>query len=272
MSVFRRRGFQAYREEQERREREREKRKGRIWRFLLQDGEEDVPIRFLTEEPILFYEHTIKTPDGKYDRVTCMGDDCEYCKRGNRPSYKGAWLVVDGREIEVEEKKDGKPTGKTKIIKDRVKLYVRGSTDIAKLDRLSRKWGLTSRPWFVTKTGQNTSTSYELDRGEPSELTVKEIQQLLSQLPEEVISHYDGTMESLYDIVEYYIFDDVELGNNNSSSEKSSSNVSDDDEDVDDDGVMDLDEDVQSVDDGDEEEEVKPKKTLAKKKKIFKRK
>ena len=36
MSVFRRRGFQAYREEQERREREREKRKGRIWRFCIE--------------------------------------------------------------------------------------------------------------------------------------------------------------------------------------------------------------------------------------------
>ena len=263
MSVFRGRGFKAHQEEQQRREKEKEKRKGRVWRFFLQDGEEDVPIRFLTEEPILFYEHTIKTPDGKYDNVTCMGDDCEYCERGNRPSYKGAWLVVDGREIEVEEKKDGKPTGKTKIIKDRVKLYVRGSTDIAKLDRLSRKWGLTTRPWFANKTGSGTSTSYELDSGEPSELTVKEIQQLLSQLKEEVSNHYDGTMESLYDIVEYYIFDDVQLGN---SSEKSSSNVSDDEDDGE---AMDLDEGVQSIDDEEES-----KKTLAKKKKkkIFKRK
>ena len=65
MSVFRGRGFKAHQEEQQRREKEKEKRKGRVWRFFLQDGEEDVPIRFLTEEPILFYEHTIKTPDGK---------------------------------------------------------------------------------------------------------------------------------------------------------------------------------------------------------------
>jgi hypothetical protein len=279
MSVFRKRGFDAHKEESARREKEKESRQGKLWRYFLKDGEEDVPLRFLTEEPILFYEHNIKTPDGKYSTATCTGEDCEHCET-SKPSYKGAWLVVDGREIEVDEKTDGKATGKKKILKDQVRLYVRGATDIAKLDRLSRKFGLTSRPWFATKTGANTSTSYELDRGEPSELSAKEIKNLLAKVPEEMREHYDGTEDSLYDIVEYNIFDDVELGGNSDESDKESSKTKtkskkvEDDEDEDED----LDEDVSSVDD-DEEEEPKPKKKSSlkkpvanKKKSVFKRK
>lgn len=209
-SVFRRRGFDAHKQEDERRKKERENRTGKLWRFFLVDGEEDIPLRFLTEEPILFYEHSVKLPGGKYDNVTCLGaDECELCADGDKPSYKGAWLVVDGREVEIDEKKDGKKTGKKKIITDQVRLYVRGSTDIAKLDRLSRRYGLTSRPWFATKTGQNTSTSYELDRGEEDELSVKQITNILSRIPEKYKNHYTGEEEELYDIVEDNIYGDV---------------------------------------------------------------
>jgi hypothetical protein len=263
-NVFRKRGFDAHKEEAERRKKEAEARQGKLWRYFLKDGEEDVPLRFLTEEPILFYEHNIKTPDGKYATVTCTGDDCEECEK-SKPSYKGAWLVADGREVEVDEKKDGKPTGKKKVLKDQVRLYVRGATDIAKLDRLSRKFGLTSRPWFATKTGSGTSTSYELDRGEPAELTSKQIENLLAKVPEEMKNHYDGTDESLYDIVEFNIFDDVELGESDSKPKSSSKDDEGEDENIDD--------GVSSVDDG---EEAPPKKTTIKKtlgkKNVFKRK
>jgi hypothetical protein len=261
-NVFRKRGFSAHKKEQERREKEKESRTGKLWRFFMKDGEEDIPLRFLTEEPILFYEHTGKGADGKYFNETCDGEDCSHCASGDKPTYRGAWLVVDGREVEIDEKKDGKPTGKKKVLTDQVRLYVRGSTDIAKLDRLSRKWGLTTRPWFATKTGQNTSTSYELDRGEPSELSEKEIKNLLSKIPETMRDHYTGDDEELYDIVEYNIFDDIELSGDGGSK---SSNVSDDDDDED------IDEGVESV------EEKKPKKALKiggkkKSKSVFKRK
>jgi hypothetical protein len=258
-NVFRKRGFDAHKEEAERRKKEAESRQGKLWRYFLKDGEEDVPLRFLTEEPILFYEHNIKTPDGKYATITCTGDDCEECEKG-KPSYKGAWLVVDGRSVTVDEKKDGKPTGKKKELTDQVRLYVRGSTDIAKLDRLSRKFGLTSRPWFATKTGSGTSTSYELDRGEPAELSTKQIENLLAKVPEEMKNHYDGTEESLYDIVEFNIFDDVELG------ESDSKPKSKDDEDED------IDDGVSSVDDDEEEEKPKKLKKPLGKKNVFKRK
>lgn len=267
MSVFRKRGFDAHKQESERREKEKESRIGKLWRYFLQDGDEDMPLRFLTEEPILFYEHNITLPGGKYGTVTCTGDDCEECAKG-KPSYKGAWLVVDGREVEIDEKKDGKKTGKKKVIKDQIRLYVRGSTDIAKLDRLSRKFGLTSRPWFATKTGQNTSTSYELDRGEPSELSSKEMANLISKLPEKMRDHYDGTEDSLYDIVEYNIFDDVELGESEDKPSKSDSKKSSkkyDDEYGDEEDGDDIDDGVQSIDD---EDEPKPKKKLSTGKKL----
>jgi hypothetical protein len=259
-NVFRKRGFDAHKQEEERRKKEAAERQGKLWRYFLKDGEEDVPIRFLTEEPILFYEHNIKTPDGKFSTVTCGGDDCELCAT-SKPSYKGAWLVVDGRSVTIDEKKDGKPTGKKKEITDQVRLYVRGSTDIAKLDRLSRKFGLTSRPWFATKTGSGTSTSYELDRGEPSELTAKQIENLLAKVPEEMRNHYDGTDDSLYDIVEANIFDDVELGESESKPQEKSTDLDEDD--------VDLDDGVSSVE---EEEKPKKKALTSKKKNVFKRK
>lgn len=204
MSVFRKRGFQAHKKEDERRKKEQAQRSNGLWRFFLKDGEEDVPVRFLTEEPILFYEHSIKTPDGKFDNATCTGEECVHCAGGSRPSYKGAWLIVDGREYTY--KKDGKDmTGK-----DQLRLYVRGSTDVGKLDRLSRKFGLTTRPYFATKTGSGTSTSYELDRGEEDELTSKELANLLAKLPEKYKKHADpDDMETLYDIVEDCIHGDV---------------------------------------------------------------
>lgn len=204
MSVFRKRGFQAHKKEDKRIKEEKAKRSNGLWRFFLKDGEEDIPVRFLTEEPILFYEHSIKSPDGKYNNETCTGDDCVLCAGGNRASYKGAWLIVDGREYTY--KKDGKDvTGK-----DQLRIYSRGATDIAKLDRLSTKYGLTNRPYFVTKTGSGTSTSYELDRGEESELTPKELANLLAKLPEKYKNHAQvDEMETLYDIVEDCIHGDV---------------------------------------------------------------
>lgn len=266
-NVFRKRGFKAHKQEEDRREKERESRIGKLWRYFLKDGEEDVPLRFLTEEPILFYEHSLSV-GGKYTNVTCEGDDCPECAKGDKPSYKGAWLVVDGREVEVDEKKDGRATGKKRIITDQVRLYVRGSTDIAKLDRLSRKFGLMSRPWFATKTGSGTSTSYELDRGEPDELTEKQITNLLAKVPEKMRDHYDGSDESLMDIVEANIFDDFVLGDEEDDpkpktkpKDKTSRyrDEDEDDEDYDDDDD-DVDSGVQSVDDEEEEEDERPRR------------
>lgn len=195
------RGFGALREEVARREKEQERRKGQLWRFFLAEDEEDTPIWFLTDEPILFYEHGFKE-GGKFVNITCTGDDdCEGCMQ-NKARYMGAFLVVDGREYEVDERDaKGNKTGKKKTVSMRVKLLVRGQTDLAKLDRLHAKYGLATRPWLVNKTGTGTATSYNFDRGEEEQsLTKTQIKEILSQLPEKFRNM------DFYDIVEANIF------------------------------------------------------------------
>lgn len=205
-NLFRKRGFTEAKKEQKRIEKRKEEMSSNIWRFFLKDGDEDVPVRFLTEEPILFYEHSVQR-NGKWENETCTGDDeCALCAEGGKASHKGAWLIVDGREFEYTDRKDNKK----KTGSDQIRLYVRGSTDIAKLDRLNTKYGLTSRPYFATKTGTGTSTSYELDRGEEDELTSKELENLLAKLPKKYKEHADpDDMETLYEIVEDCIFGGV---------------------------------------------------------------
>lgn len=184
-SLFKR-GFKSVRDEQERREKAKEMRKGRLWRFLIsKDDPEDVPLRFLTEEPLCYYEHTIKE-GGKFLNIPCIGDGCPHCE-DKKPSYVAAWLVVDGREIEVDEKdSNGNKTGKKKIIKDRIKLLVRGITVAGQLDRLSRKFGLLDKMWYVTRTGSGTDTVWNFDRGDTDELTDKQLKALFAQLPEDL--------------------------------------------------------------------------------------
>lgn len=201
MSVIKRvarRGFDAYEKEAKEIEKRQEEFKNNIWRFFLKDGEEDVPLRFLTEEPIIFYEHTINVR-GNWENIACTGDDCEYCDAGEKSSIRGAWLIADGREF--ESKRDGK----TRTLSNQIRIYSRGSTDIAKIQRLVNKYGLTNRPYYVTKTGSNTTTSYELDRGEEEELTLAEKEAIFKTLPEKYRKYlgkdYDN-QDKLLDIVD----------------------------------------------------------------------
>jgi hypothetical protein len=201
---FKSRGFKAFREEEEKRKKQAEQRRGKLFRFLLKDGEKDVPILFLTNEPVLFQEHQW-LDKGKVYNVTCTGDnDCEECVRGHRPSYRGAFLIVDRREYEQDERDaKGNKTGKKIKVKDRLRLLIRGATDMAKLDRIEERYGLMSRQYFVTKVGSGNTTSYEFDRSDREDkLTSKQIATFLSQLPEK----YRGM--NPYEVIEANIFDD----------------------------------------------------------------
>ena len=178
-------GYKAVKEEVERREKAQEAKKGRLWRFFLKEDEEDVPIRFLTEEPLCYYEHSIND-GGKWTNVACIGEGCELCET-KKPSYQAAYLVVDGREFEANEyDAQGQKTGKKKKVKDRIKLLVRGTTVAGQLDRLSRKYGLLDKIWYVTRTGTGTNTVWGFDRGDVDELTEKQMKALMAQLPEEL--------------------------------------------------------------------------------------
>lgn len=255
------RGFKAAEKEQKKRTEAREARMGKLFRFFLKDGDEDVPVRFLTEEPILLDEHMIKNGNS-YDHYPCtQDDDCEWCADGNKASYKGAWLIADGREFERAVYKDGKKTDKKQMVRDQLRLYVRGQTDVAKMNAKSRKFGLTSRPWFISKTGSNQSTSYELERGDSKDpLTVSQIKKLIEQLPKEYQEMFDpkNVQDSLMDIVEAQLFGLESEDTGRADEDDDEDDVEEEDEDLDS-GVQSLDDD-----DDDEEEEEKPKSRIKK--------
>ena len=111
-------GFGAMREEEYRRKKEAELRSTKLTRFFIgKEDKDEIPLTFLTEEPVMFWEHT--DSDGRNPRP-CQGDGCEDCAYA-KPRYMGAWLVVDHRPYTYEDKK----TGEEKTVKDRIKLLVR---------------------------------------------------------------------------------------------------------------------------------------------------
>ena len=250
------RGYEASREEKARQDKAREEAGKKLWRFFLSKDGDEADLRFLTEEPVNFYEHNVKRGE-RYEQYTCTGDDCPFCADGDRPTYKGAYLVVDRREYEYTDDK-----GKKKKGKDQVRLFVQGMKVISQLDRVSDKYGLSNRDVTIIRLGKGTQTTYTIERGEEEKLTKKEIEQLL---PEKLREEYDGTMDSLMSIVEEQLMmytkdytpdgDDEDEDDEEEVSSKRNRLIGIDD------------------DDEDEEEEVKPKKKLSAsggKKKLFK--
>ncbi len=187
------RGYEASRAEKERQDKARENAGKKLWRFFLSDDGDEADLRFLTEEPVNFYEHNLKKGD-RYEQYCCTGDDCSLCEDGDRPTYKGAYLVVDRREYEYTDSNGKKQKGK-----NQVRLFIQGMKVISQLDRISDKYGLSNRDVTIVRLGKGTQTSYTIERGEEEKLTKKEIEQLL---PEKLRDLYDGTMDSLMNIVE----------------------------------------------------------------------
>lgn len=188
------RGYEASRAEKERQDKNRENMGKKLWRFFLSKDGEEADVRFLTEEPVNFYEHNLKKGDNKFEQFTCTGEDCPFCDDGDRPTYKGAYLVVDRREFEYTDK-----DGKKKKGKDQVRLYVQGMKVVSQLDRISEKYGLSNRDVTIVRLGSGTQTTYTIERGEEEKITTKEIKNLL---PEKLRDDYDGTVDSLMSIIE----------------------------------------------------------------------
>ena len=67
---------------------------------------------------------------------------------------------------------------------------------------LFSKYGLVDRNSTIIRSGKGTSTSYIIERGEEEEITSEEI---TAMLPDVLKDKYDGTMESLYKIIEEQI-------------------------------------------------------------------
>lgn len=272
-SLFQR-GYEPAREEKKRQDEQREQSGKRLFNLFLKDDGDEAQVRFLTEEPINFYAHNIKTIHGGKDRfdtfVCSQDDDCPFCEDGDRPSYKGAYLVYDKRTVEVTDK-----NGKRKKIHGQLRLYIQGMRVIGQLDRLSSRYGLTKCDYIIARVGSGQNTSYTFDRvaDENEKMTKKEIENLL---PEKLRDMYDGTMESLYSIVEDQITmmlpsegthsksddDDDDEEDREAERRRRRNLVGDDDDDDDDDEDDDYDED-----DEDDDEDYRPvrKKTSSSK-------
>lgn len=198
MALFKK-GYEAARQEKKRQEEAREQMGKRLFRFFLSGDGAEAKVRFLTEEPINFNEHTVKVfKSGKerYDSFLCTGDsECPYCEEGNKSSFKGAFLIWDYTEFEVKDS-----NGKKKKVKGSLKLYVAGTRVLSQLDRLSNRYGLTERDYYISRTGTGTDTSYMIERTDDVIPLTKA--KITNMLPEKLRDQFDGSMESLYSIVE----------------------------------------------------------------------
>ena len=197
MGTMFKRGYEASRADKQRQDEAREAMGKRLWRFFLKDDGDEADLRFLTEEPVNFFEHTLKGSKGGkevFETYTCTGENCPFCEDGDKPTYKGAYLVIDRREFEYKDQKGKKQTGK-----DQIRLFVQGMKVVSQLDRISDKYGLSNRDVTFIRLGSGTQTTYTIERGDEEKLSSKEIKGLL---PEKLREEYDGTMDSLYDIIE----------------------------------------------------------------------
>ena len=216
MGMFKK-GYTAVREEKQRQDENREKAGKNLWRFFLSSDGDEADVRFLTEEPVTFYEHTVKTMKGgkeAYDTVVCSGDDsCPLCANGDKPTFKGAFLIWDKRPFEFTDKDGKKKTGDGQL-----RLYVQGARVLSQLDRISSKYGLTNRTITIVRLGKGTSTTYTIEKGdEEGKLSQAEIKNML---PEKLREAYNGTMDSLYSIIEDCLSNSISGNASNNSSEE----------------------------------------------------
>ena len=198
-----------------------------IYDFYVKD-KEDALMRFLTDEPIAFKAHTIKV--GKAPRVfVCTEDEnCLGCKqpdsfdmsKPNKASVKAAFLVLDGREVERDEKIDGQPTGKKVKYTDQIKVMVRGVTDVAKIQMQKQKYGLLNRTFTCSKRGVKNPDTFDRNDDFPQgkdpkfwsqgALREEAINELIEKLPEkyrEIAKGEDGFYGVLYELFKPYGFD-----------------------------------------------------------------
>ena len=217
MGMFKK-GYNAVREEKQRQDENREKAGKNLWRFFLSNDGDEADVRFLTEEPVTFYEHTIKgMRNGKetYDTVICNGDEsCPLCANGDKPTFKGAFLIWDKRPYETTDAK----TGKKKTVEGSLRLYVQGARVLSQLDRISTKYGLSDRTITIVRLGKGTSTTYTIEKGDTEgKLSTAEIKNMH---PEKLRESYNGTMDRLYSIIEDCLSSSISGSSNNSEEDE----------------------------------------------------
>lgn len=121
--------------------------------FILKE-DEDAKILFLTDKPVNFYEHYVKSLNRYF---TCSQDNCPLCDTGNKPSYRGAYLVLDTRYEEWVDKENKKQSRQ-----NTVKVMKQGIKALKVIKKHEEKRGLKKYAWEIERTGSGTDTTYTL--------------------------------------------------------------------------------------------------------------
>ena len=165
-----------------------EERRNQVWvpDFYLTDGDE-ARITFLTETPITYYQHFLGRMQGQKTFTCTQDESCPICAIGNKPSFRGAFLVIDHREDEWKDKQ----SGETKTAKYQVKLMNHGITALQVIEKKNNRHGLLNHDWVVTRTGTGSNTAYDFERlddvSKPGDIPfpeeLPELKELLKPVP-----------------------------------------------------------------------------------------
>lgn len=151
---------------------------GSLPNLIIKENDEGVYVSFLTSNPITFYEHFLPQ---KKRSFTCPdnGDSskgtCPLCATGNKPSFKGAYLVIDHRYESWE--KDGQKHERQHTLKV-AKFGIRVLKSLQKQhDKIIKgspvappnPAGLLGVPFEVIRSGKGTDTQYTFNPLQPNE-------------------------------------------------------------------------------------------------------
>ena len=141
-------------------------------------------LRFLMEEPVTFKEHYLPNVKGRRN-FTCMDGmenelgermECPFCATGNKPSFRGAYLVIDRSEDTFQS------NGQTRTAKNQIKLFKQGISTLKVLEQTNKKRRLTEWDIEITRTGSGTDSRYTPIPEEKFELSAEDAKKVADYL------------------------------------------------------------------------------------------
>lgn len=169
---------QGYQKVEERQKEIDEAMKGSLPSLIIKEEDENVYVSFVTSEPITFYEHFLPNLKRSFtcpDNGDTSKGTCPLCAMGNKPSFRGAYLVIDHRYEEWE--RDGKKVSRQHTLKV-AKFGIRVLKALKKLDEKLKKGspvtppiagGIVEIPFEILRSGKGTDTQYAFNALQPSE-------------------------------------------------------------------------------------------------------
>ena len=168
---------QGYQKVEERQREIDEAMKGSLPSLIIKEDDENVYVSFITGEPITFYEHFLPNLKRSFtcpDNNDATKGTCPLCAMGNKPSFRGAYLVIDHRFESWE--RDGQKHQRQHTLKV-AKFGIRVLKSLQKLDAKLKKGtpvtppiadGLLGIPFEIIRSGKGTDTQYAFNALQPS--------------------------------------------------------------------------------------------------------